>query len=330
MRLPPARAVAAAALLALGARWAYVWATPLPERGSGGGGLRGVYHVHTTRSDGRGTADEIAAAAAADGLDFVVVTDHNVTPRAPEYRDGVLLVYGDEQSAAAGHRVLLPGSGRTYVFWAHPGNRRVPWTDWSAPADGLEIASADDMWRDALRPPWLRLARAAIDFPAAPIEATLQLAEREGRVLDRYDDLVAQRGRLSALCAVDAHGLPPYRTAFALLQLHLPDFRLRHDAAADALALADALAGGRFYCGLDGFADASGLTLSREGAGLRVELPSAPPQARAALVCGGRETVFSLPAVLPAWSGCRLEVRRPDLAARFPRTGGSWIYTGAL
>ena len=38
--------------------------------------VRGAYHVHSSRSDGTGTVDEIAAAAARAGLQFVIITDH--------------------------------------------------------------------------------------------------------------------------------------------------------------------------------------------------------------------------------------------------------------
>ena len=39
--------------------------------------VRGVVHVHTTLSDGGGSPEEVAAAARATGLGFVVITDHN-------------------------------------------------------------------------------------------------------------------------------------------------------------------------------------------------------------------------------------------------------------
>jgi hypothetical protein len=44
----------------------------------------GGYHVHSNRSDGSGTVDEIAAAAARAGLTFVVFTDHGDGTRAPD------------------------------------------------------------------------------------------------------------------------------------------------------------------------------------------------------------------------------------------------------
>src|SRR4030042_4483184 len=38
--------------------------------------LQGVYHVHTSFSDGHAAADEVAALAARQGPDFIVPTDH--------------------------------------------------------------------------------------------------------------------------------------------------------------------------------------------------------------------------------------------------------------
>src|SRR4051794_28091353 len=45
--------------------------------GGAPGGIHGAYHVHSTRSDGQGTPEQIAHAAKKAGLQFVVLTDHN-------------------------------------------------------------------------------------------------------------------------------------------------------------------------------------------------------------------------------------------------------------
>src|ERR1700750_1490286 len=61
------------------------------------GTVPGVIHIHTIRSDGRGTPDEVAAAAARAGLKFIVLTDHGDAtrvPDAPSYRHGVLCLDG--------------------------------------------------------------------------------------------------------------------------------------------------------------------------------------------------------------------------------------------
>ena len=71
-------------------------------------------HLHTTRSDGTGTVDAIAADAASAGMKAIVVTDHgDGTGRRepPAYRSGVLVidavdvVRGDVLVLDAGDRV---------------------------------------------------------------------------------------------------------------------------------------------------------------------------------------------------------------------------------
>src|SRR5512147_2932824 len=57
----------------------------------------GNLHMHTPYSDGAAYHAEIAQAAARAGLDFIVVTDHNVWVKGPEgYHDGVLMLVGEE------------------------------------------------------------------------------------------------------------------------------------------------------------------------------------------------------------------------------------------
>src|SRR5262249_12305541 len=69
---------------------------------------RGAYHLHSTNSDGRGTPSQIAHAAKQAGLQFIVMTDHNLrTLSAPTYEDGVLVISGVELSTRAGHLVAL-------------------------------------------------------------------------------------------------------------------------------------------------------------------------------------------------------------------------------
>jgi len=45
--------------------------------------LQGVYHIHTTFSDGHATVDAVAARAARERLDFVVLTDHKIRVKRP-------------------------------------------------------------------------------------------------------------------------------------------------------------------------------------------------------------------------------------------------------
>ena len=77
--------------------------------------VAGVFHVHTNRSDGRSSPEEIAAAAARAGLKFVIFTDHGdgtAKPAAPVYHEGVLCLDGVEISTRGGHYIAvgLPAS----------------------------------------------------------------------------------------------------------------------------------------------------------------------------------------------------------------------------
>jgi predicted metal-dependent phosphoesterase TrpH len=71
--------------------------------------VKGAIHVHTIRSDGGGTVDDVAAAASAAGLAFVIVTDHGDGRRIepPSYRSGVLVLDGAEVSTAQGHVLAI-------------------------------------------------------------------------------------------------------------------------------------------------------------------------------------------------------------------------------
>jgi hypothetical protein len=68
----------------------------------------GDLHAHTVHSDGSLTVDELAAHAAAVGLDYLAVTDHNTVSHHPllpaaSERSGVLLLPGQEVTTDRGH-----------------------------------------------------------------------------------------------------------------------------------------------------------------------------------------------------------------------------------
>ena len=64
--------------------------------------LTGIIHCHSTYSDGTGTVPEIAAAARANDLDFLLLTDHDTLAAAQHGEEGwhgsVLLLVGCEVS----------------------------------------------------------------------------------------------------------------------------------------------------------------------------------------------------------------------------------------
>ena len=150
--------------------------------------MRGAYHIHSDRSDGSGTVDAIAAAAARAGLQFIILTDHGDgtrVARSAGYRSGVLTIDAVELNTTGGHYVALglpatpyPLAGTPadviedvhrlggFGIAAHPGSPRpsLRWQDWDAPFDGLEWINADSEWRDE---PWMPLGARAADLPAA-------------------------------------------------------------------------------------------------------------------------------------------------------------------
>jgi hypothetical protein len=237
--------MAAVALTAIAAGFA--WLTFPPKQfvlsaSSPDGTIPGVLHVHSTRSDGRGTVDDIARAAARTGLRFVVVTDHGDGTRPPDppsYKDGVLCLDGVEISTADGHYIALGmqkapyplgGEARDVVedvrrlggfgIVAHPDSPKteLAWGDWSAPFDGIEFVNLDTSWRQQIAPafqdrltlPTRTLARRILSYPFRRAESIASLIQPT-RISDQWAEL-ARRRRVVIIGGADAHaqiGLKP-------------------------------------------------------------------------------------------------------------------------
>ncbi len=290
-------AIGAVALLAVAylAFGASVRAARAPRVPPPPGEIRGAYHVHTVRSDGRGSLDEVVRAAREAGLQFVVVTDHNaLAPEDQGYREGVLVVEATEASTPFGHVVAL-GVPRALTaeeragdplaaisalggeaVLAHPLHPRRPFTGWGrGPWRGFELVSNDAAWHEVVaRREWWRAVRAALVLPFDGGRAVALLAGDVGDERARFDAEV-RRARASGarrapvlLCSADAHGYPSYRAAFEAFSMHLP-VALTGDAKRDAAAVVAALEGGRASCVFDGVAPAGAVALSVARAGER-------------------------------------------------------------
>lgn len=258
----------------------------------GGTVLRGAFHIHTTRSDGSGTPDEVAAAAARAGLQFIVLTDHGDGTRPPDpprYRSGVLCLDAVEISTTGGHYAAigipqspypLGGEPRDVVedvarlggfgIVTHPDSIRgeLRWAGWDQPFDAVEWLNADSEWRDAH---WGRLIRSVVAYPFRGPEALAAMLERRAG-LDRWDRV--SRGRpVPAFAGNDIHARlhvggktdpdegwtlarwPTYEDSFKSFSLHVtvPHAPSR-DAAKDGEMLVDALRQGRLHTVVDGWA----------------------------------------------------------------------------
>ena len=260
-------------------------------------GARGAIHVHTLRSDGTGSIDDVTAAAARAGLKFVIVTDHGDATREsdrPDYRNGVLYIDAVEISTNNGHVLALDlpkapyplrGDGRDvlediarlggFAIAAHPGSPKpeLRWTEWDSPFGGLEWLNADSEWRDER---WWTLARALIAYPFRPPQALALLLDRPDAVMRRWDSLTQQR-RVVAVAGVDAHArvgvrtvgepydgggslhFPSYQNSFREFSITLPDVTLTGEAAADARNVLGAIRAGHVYSTIDALAGPAAL-----------------------------------------------------------------------
>jgi hypothetical protein len=310
--LVAALALAAAGWLAFGG---WTFARRAPREAAAPGEARGAWHVHTIRSDGQGTLDDVVRAAKAAGLQFVVVADHNaLTPADAGYRDGVLVVEATEISSAFGHVVAVglrapPGAaekadplrriaaaGGSAVL-AHPLHPRRPFTGWGrGPWRGFEVVSNDSFWYQTLHDRAVgRIALAALALPFDEPQAVLWLSHLPADELARFDAegaaaRAAGRPPPVLLCSADAHGYPSYAAAFEAFSMHVP-VTLTGDAPADTRAVLAALLDGRAACVYDGVAPAASVALTRvPGAGLHLSL-DAPLTAgvRFRLLRDGRE-----------------------------------------
>ena len=251
--------------------------------------LVGNLHMHTVHSDGTGTHQDLVAAAEANGLDFIIATDHNVLVSQEEgWRGRVLLLVGQEvndaslqpeinhclvfgvQSDITGHaadpQALIHAAQRqgAVTFLAHPIERASPvltdtyeWRNWEISGfTGIELWNFMSEFRYYVRSklhalPLLYLPRL---FTTGPWP----------EMLAKWDELLAtQPHPVVAIGGSDAHAhtyhLGPlqrlflsYKDCFAAVNTHLlVTAPLNRDVAHDRALIYDALRAGHAWVGYD-------------------------------------------------------------------------------
>ena len=242
---------------------------------------RGVVHVHSSLGGhSAGTFSEIISAAQANGLQFVVMTEHTekdfdtASLTLKGMHGGVLFINGNEVSAENGDRLLVLPEEISIV--AYPEEFR----NWeTAGLDGVEIYNVFTNARrvnpvaaffDVL---WSQRA-----YPELIFALYLQ---RPDESLKKWDQALA-RTRLTAVGGNDAHSnigvslkdssgktllgiqLDPYATSFRLVRLHV---LVEQNRPLDEASLLEAIRAGHCFVGFDFLGDPAGFAFEAQNQG---------------------------------------------------------------
>jgi len=220
--------------------------------------ISGVFSVHTERShDARGTREQVASAASAVGLDFVVIGDHPPDDRRPdwepwdsEFFDGVFIEGGIELRAPEAGKVLAVGVDSIFRRWegglgsflglleakqvlsiiVHGRGPRES-ERWPPGrflgVQGWEVLDLSEASRARLKGPWslYHLLTSIIGYPLGLGDEALLHSMREGfetPAVAAFDSL-RQRGPLTATAGLNVH--PKLAIGPVLAPSYKPFFR---------------------------------------------------------------------------------------------------------
>jgi len=288
-------------------------------------GLRGNVHMHTTLSDGTLDHDELARVAGKAGLDFIIVTDHNVyQPGLDGWRGDTLMLVGEEvhdpqrerQSShllcfdirddVSGHAahpqavIDAVAAQGGFTFLAHPFERdvaeflpepNISWRDWDVVGySGLELWNYMSEFKSVLKNRAYGLLYAYL--PACSVSGPYP------ETLEKWDELLRSRP-VAALGGSDAHGtvyrlgplervVLPYDYLFRAVNTHLlsPE-PLSGDLEHDRRIVYGALRAGQGFLGYEQPAAIAGFAFwARSGAGEATMGEELPLEGRVELRAG--------------------------------------------
>jgi len=242
---------------------------------------KGVVHVHSfLGGHSTGTFADIIAAAQANQLQFVIMTEHaekefdTAAMTLKGMHGGVLFINGNEVSAANGDRLLkLPDDVSIVAYpeqfqnWDTPGLAGVEVYNVFTNARRINpiVAFFDVLWSKRTYPDLI---------------FALYLA-RPDAALQKWDQALT-RTKLTATAGNDAHAniglslkdgsgktllgiqLDPYEVSFRLVRLHV---LLEQNKALDATSLLEAVRAGHCFIGFDFLGDTTGFSLEAENGG---------------------------------------------------------------
>ena len=252
-------------------------------------GLRGNLHMHTPLSDGTKGHRELGRIASEAGLDFVVITDHNVYRSGFDgWVDDTLVLVGEEvhdpeRYPQSSHTLCFairedvaahcddPGAlmGAVaaqggFAFLAHPFERdvaeflpepNISWRDWDVDGyAGIELWNYMSEFKSVLK----NKAHAVL-YAYVP---DLAIIGPYPETLRKWDELLRER-RVAALGGSDAHGtvyhigplsraVQPYSYLFRSINTHLlSEEPLNGDLEHDEAVIYEALRMGRGFLGYE-------------------------------------------------------------------------------
>jgi hypothetical protein len=253
--------------------------------------IQGVFHIHSTYSDGRKSLDEIAKLASQADLDFIILTDHG-SPNYESYssqgwKEGVLVLAGSELSVSRGHLAALDFELPSHNFSqnaedafyeikarggftiiSHPYSR----TQWSwgkfMEYSGIEIINGDTALKK-------NIAASIPSLPALLIKPDytfVKMLDNPYRNLRKWDELNKLHPTYGYF-SLDAHFL--YRPGLNLFHLHpLLLAPLSKDFDEARHQVYEALRKGRFYNSIHSAAHAGGFRFSAEEEGKTIPMGS--------------------------------------------------------
>ena len=254
---------------------------------------KGVYHIHSIFSDGRGDVNKIAEAASQLKLDFLILTDHgrpNVgSSTSTTWNKGVLVVGGSEISTLSGHLASagfdvpdyrFPVEAQESIhdvvtrngvcFLAHPDDKRIPWTDWNVKGfTGLEVLSA---YSEGMRAGILNLMVFPFKYLVNPVYGVLDAMEYPEGMLKKWDDFNKDgKANYYGIYALDTHGgleisedwhlnFPSYNEMFKVMTIYVKvsENRFGGDARSASREVVNSLKRGNFFNVIEGLCSANG------------------------------------------------------------------------
>jgi hypothetical protein len=204
--------------------------------------VKGVYHMHSIFSDGKGTIDEITQAAASLNLDFVILTDHGrpnlQSSTCTAWLNNVLLIGASEFSLNCGHLAAMGFNVPDYIFppepqeaidevindngvcfISHPFDDKVPWTDWDISRfTGLEVLSS---YSEARRAGILKILIFPLKYLINSKYALLNTMGYPTDNIKKWNSL-NQFGQYYGIYALDAHAKLPISKK---IQLNFPTYK---------------------------------------------------------------------------------------------------------